>query len=407
MKVKVIVFFFLAILFSFYVINLQAQTESNYKNRNVIQYLLKYTDTSTKLNLYNASHNLLYPLHVASLNQTSELAFSFRKFFGQRTISASLGGKYELEQLNFAYFYAEYLRLLPSLNGDRNKFEELKNYVLNYWQNEVGNVWSTEGINFKGKRSRILYLLTTDYKLKPKEKYLLALTDFDMLAMSIGTSLAVIERNSLGFVSKELLEIVTCWDKVFKKNVVFVAKDRWLLQPGVWAEYPDYRYAGFSCVEEVKLPKIVSQIGFDVSHFSQMPGFLETLIAYFSFDPLEKSFFTRLSKGLADQFLYSVVKRPQKSSELYRFKNYMDGTNGLYRYNYYGIGTAHGPYQNPKHIFYGWWKLLKNNEIDHIYQQIAFNFDAYFNHIDYRLDDRDINDSKAYYKEIVEMKLKN
>jgi hypothetical protein len=407
MKVKVIVFFCLAIIFNFHFTRVQAQTDSNYKDRNVIQYLDKYTDTSVKLDLYNASHNLLYPLHVASSNQTGELAFSFRKFFRQRTIPANLVGKYELEQLCFAYLYAEFLRLLPSLKGDRNTFEELKKYVLNYWQNEVGNVWSTEGINFKGKRSRILYLLTTDYKLKPKDKYLLALTDFDMLAMSIGTSLAVTERKNLGFVSKELLEIVTYWDKVLRKNVVFVNQDRWLLQPGMWAEYPDYQYAGFSNIKEVKSPKVVSQIGSDVSHFSRMPGFLATLIAYFSVDTLEGAFFARLSKGLADQFLYAVVKRPQKSSELYRFKNYMDGTNGLYRYNYYGIPTGHGPFENPKHIFYGWWKLLKNNEIDHIYQQIAFDFDAYFNNVYYRLDDRDIDDSKAYYKEIVEMKLIN
>jgi hypothetical protein len=86
---------------------------------------------------------------------------------------------------------------------------------------------------FIGKRSRILHYLTTDYKLKPTENYLLALTDVDMLAMSIGTSLAVTERENLGFVSKELLEIVTCLEKVLRKNVVFVAKDRWLLQPGV------------------------------------------------------------------------------------------------------------------------------------------------------------------------------
>jgi hypothetical protein len=146
-----------------------------------------------------------------------------------------------------------------------------------------------------------------------------------------------------------------------------------------------------------EIAKVVSQIGSDVSHFSRIPGFLATLIAYFSVDTLEGLFFTRLSKGLSDQFLYAVVKRPQKSSELYRFKYYMDGTNGLYRYYYYGIRTAHGPYQNPEHIFYGWLRLLKNNEIDHIYQQIAYNFDADFNHIDYRLDDPDINDSKAYY----------
>lgn len=403
MKVKVIVFLSFVITFNY--INVLAQTVSINNDRKVIQYLIKYADTSAKLNLYNASHNLLYPLNVAALNPMGELAFSFHQFFSRRNIPASLAGKYELEQLCFAYLYAEYLRLLPSINGDRNTFEELKKYVLNYWQNEVGNVWTAEGINFKGKRSRILHLLTTDYKLKPKEKYLLALTDFDMLLMSAGTSLAVTERKNLGFVSNELLEIVICWEKVLCKNVVFVTKDRWLLQPGVWAEYPDYQYAGFSNVEEVKSSKVVSQIGSDVSHFSRMPGFLATLTAYFSVDTFKRAFFIRLSKGLADQFLYAVVKRPQKKSELFRFKNYMDGTNGLYRYNYYGQHTAHGPYQNPKHIFYGWWKLLKNNEIDHIYQQLAFNIDAYFNQIDYRLDDRDIDDDKAYYKEIVEMKL--
>jgi hypothetical protein len=80
-----------------------------------------------------------------------------------------LAGKYELEKLYFAYLYAESFRLLPSLNCDRNKFEELKKYVSNYWQNEVANVWSAERINFKGKQSRILHLSTTGYKLKPKE----------------------------------------------------------------------------------------------------------------------------------------------------------------------------------------------------------------------------------------------
>ena len=52
----------------------------------------------------------------------------------------------------------------------------------------------------------------------------------------------------------------------------------------------------------------------------------------------------------------------------------MDGSNGLYRYNYATVATVgegYGPYELSGTFLIGWWSFTENDEIKSIYAQMA------------------------------------
>ena len=64
---------------------------------------------------------------------------------------------------------------------------------------------------------------------------------------------------------------------VYSKYVVFPGDNRWLFQPGVWRDHPDYLYAGNDNLGENLLPMPVDDIAEDTSHSHRYPVWLESL----------------------------------------------------------------------------------------------------------------------------------
>ena len=378
-----------------------SRAERMQENDPVVEYLERYSKITDTVNLYNAFHNLIIPLYVVASDPNSKVSTALDHFFDAQFIIKKNQLGYGLADLHFAYLYTEYMRLLPKKFNDA-RFNRLKKYIVNYWDNEPGNVWSEEIRQFKGKKARINFLLDNSRDIYPRgRKYLAALTDFDMFCMSIGTSLATIEMHRNGAATKELSDIANTWLSCLTKKVSFSDGNRWLLQPGVWADYPDYMYAGYDDIDNVTSPRIKENIGIDVSHFSRMPAFLLTLAMYFQGNQEAKIYINRLISGLADQFLTAVVTYPTRTNNLYRFKNYMDGSNGVFRFNYSKDNKGYNPYKQASHIFYGFWLLLGSTRINTIYQDIYVNFNQYYAKEEYRWTDYDLDNSAVFYRYLI------
>ena len=112
----------------------------------------------------------------------------------------------------------------------------------------------------------------------------------------------------------------------------------------------------------------------DTSHFARIPVFLQ-IIKRANIEDTEKvRYYDRLINGLREQFIENVLIEPDKETPYYRTTNYMDGRNGLYRYNYITQkDTAYLPYQLSATLTLGWWSFL-GGEMNVVYENIYKTF---------------------------------
>jgi hypothetical protein len=94
-------------------------------------------------------------------------------------------------------------------------------------------------------------------------------------------------------------------------------------------------------------------------------------------EDLSKSkYFERLRSGLASQFLDKVLVSPSDEFPNYRTNNFMDGYNGIYRYNYSTLGSSqgYGAYELSSAMFVGFWSFLPNQRMEDVYCFIASHY---------------------------------
>ena len=72
---------------------------------------------------------------------------------------------------------------------------------------------------------------------------------------------------------------------------------------------------------------------------------------------------------LSAQFFEKVIVPPSDEFPNYRTNNFMDGYNGIYRYNYptHGLGQGYGPYELSGTMLLGWWSFLPDQSIRDVY----------------------------------------
>lgn len=170
-----------------------------------------------------------------------------------------------------------------------------------------------------------------------------------------------------------------------------------LWQPGQRKNRQDYKYAGqidgvyqtiqkddIECKEESNLDKcnlteaIVDGIGMDVSHYlSKWPVFFLAM-QQASQNKQEFEYYQNIIEGTLRQVEKRVVRY---ENEKYLLTNYMDGTNGIYRWNYLYRGKNWG--YNPYELSYAYLFSLvgylgKNkSKLSKIYAHILENMDKY------------------------------
>lgn len=212
-------------------------------------------------------------------------------------------------------------------------------------------------------------------------KWYKTIPDLNLFITAIAADLLSVEKERKekhdSVAEKKLKHIMEKFYSLMRHEVVFIGKgNRWLLQPGVLSDHSDYIYAGYDDFSKISSPKPISDIVSDSSHFHRMSLFILSWSGAFKEGSEQKLFFERLRIGLKEQLLHVVLISPSAKFPFYRLTNYMDGNNGLYRYNYETNGLQKGtlPYQLSGTFLLGWWAFLKDAEVSQIYNDIYHMF---------------------------------
>jgi hypothetical protein len=339
---------------------------------------------------YNAGHFLMIPLQGAfSLNdlvQVSEFDSFFDKFSDEYSNDPS---KYEmvsdqLSRLHFVYLASEYLALSKKNNKPVNeKLFRLVSYLsIHQWQKPAWqwkNIYNPSGVFDGGMAERLSWKLSTP---KFDKKYHKAIIDEDLFLFAIAGNLKYLQLLDSGSdaIFNEILDFSTT---VLSTRVKYASEssDRWLFQPGIWSEHPDYAYAAW----ENNLPnlpsrKTFSDIAGDSSHSHRWPVWLISIGRGFSVQKniSRVNLIAKLRKGLAEQFITKVLTEPSRDIPFYRTTNFMDGRNGVYRYKYHSTTNVdwvgYGPYGLSRTLSLGWWSLLPDSKMKAVHCYLAVNF---------------------------------
>jgi hypothetical protein len=171
-----------------------------------------------------------------------------------------------------------------------------------------------------------------------------------------------------------------------------INKEGYLFQPGSISDHPDNLYAGQKKILNPMEKKEVEGLGWDTSHFSLFPSMVYSLQKAFVNDAAKSEYLKICSEYISNVFHDEIVE--EIDGFLYT-KNYMNGTNGVYRYDE-KLRDAYLPYEVSGTILFGHWIYLNsdknysffyklfdsfplNNEALRVYQSKFLRNRSYFN----------------------------
>lgn len=201
-----------------------------------------------------------------------------------------------------------------------------------------------------------------------------AFTDFDYFVLAAAADLRAAGLDRHASVTSALRDAEAISLCMHKSGVVRSGSG-WTFQPGRWSTYRDNRYAGREQKGDTSGGvAIVANLAPDVSHFSRWPLFLRSAVDGAS-TAVDSAYYLELLKSLASQFETVVAVAPDSSFPGWRTRNYMDGNNGVYRWDYPSHpGDGYGPYELSGSLFGGWWSFLQNDHARHMFSELASGF---------------------------------
>ncbi|KPK52358.1 MAG: hypothetical protein AMJ59_26960 [Gammaproteobacteria bacterium SG8_31] len=303
----------------------------------------------------------------------------FHEHFARFALSGGNLPDNRVTRTQYLYFAAVYVRLSTEEEWRTSEttwiVSRLLQEVESFWKLEPA--WQWDRSSFDGGISERL-----EWKLEivePDKSYYKAIIDEELFLFGIAAELYRIKDKWSEITSNEalLLEILDTAFRVFTAEIVFIDQARWLFQPGVWEDHPDYLYAGHEEKVPGMAPAPVSGIAPDSSHSHRMPAWLDSLEKASRLQSdFDADWYGLLIYGLRLQFLEIVVNEPDSSFAGFRLTNFMDGWNGIYRWGYstQGENQGYGPFELSGTLMYGWWGLLGGSEIGETFAIQASEF---------------------------------
>jgi hypothetical protein len=331
---------------------------------------------------YDAGHFFMIPLHAAFILEQEDWQNAFSKHFSRfAEIGFADAEPTRLYRLQYYYLASWFLVLATQQKKDYlippNLYTVIHDEVDLAWNIESSWTWNSSFIPFKkfnNMRSRILWKLynvdvqpVTFYRaIVDEEKFVFA------IAANLKTYLKLTEGDTMpdnDLVDDVLLHANIVW----QRRVEWNDEGGWLFQPGFWTDHPDYAYAGNYSKENPK-PIPVKNIAEDVSHSHRTALWLKSL--YNASDSTNMAYYKKLIAGLDTQFFTKVLIPPSDTINTYLTHNYMDGNNGLYRWNYKenARNTGFGPFELSGTMLLGWWTFLEMDRIKTVYKELSEHF---------------------------------
>jgi len=303
---------------------------------------------------YNAAHFLMVPLYYAYKNNNIELKAKFndhiKKFLADENKKIDITDtKQRLNNLQYFYFLSEYSVLAK--NQESAKY--LLDNISKVWLDVPAWQWAKPP--FSNTRDRILWKLQAG----PDVGYRRLIIDEELFIFGVAANLLKFYPEN-----KTLIDIRDLALDVFKQRSEFDSQGAWLFDKGTFDTLPTYAYAGYDSIDNINKPKPLKNMVSDSSHFFRIPKILLSLQESYPLNSENYNLYKSYRNGLSQQFLKKVVQ--MKNNKIY-LTNYMDGRNGVFRWDYSAKNKGIGPYRQTPSFGVGWWIFLNNSKVKSLY----------------------------------------
>jgi len=323
---------------------------------------------------------MMLPLQAAFKLRDAQWQHAFADHFTRLVANPSSLPSEDLGRVEYLYLASEFLVLTRQTGQPELVPPGLPELIFS----EMRNVWSVKpawqfdgaGPAFRGGvRDRTLWKLNTRRVAK---SYFREINDVDLFVFAIAADLKAYvgtptQRAAWAGTLGDVLAIAR---RVFTQEVAWQPDGGWVLQPGVWTDHPEYAYAGNSGIRPGMRPIPVPGIAPDSGHAHRFPLWLTSQMRAYTSGSDEYRFYERLRSGFEKQFYNRVLVKPSKDFPCYRMTNFMDGHNGVYRWEYPGLGknSGFGPYGNSYALLVGWWVFSDTAEMRAVYKDLLATF---------------------------------
>ena len=317
---------------------------------------------------YDAAHNLMLPMHCAfeaCPGAPKAWRDDFDGFFLRFSAAFSVPlDDNSLREAQFLYLASQYL-VLSSGYSDQHGFhdqlyDQALRAVLNAWRDRPAPHWAYSS-DFPNMEKRLRWKLSPT---RDQWSYFAAIIDEEYYLFATAADLARVAAASGRAVDPAIRDILVLAREVFVQEGVFLPGNRWMMQPGVWKDHKDYRFAGHAEVAEGLEPELVQGIGMDSSHAHRFPLWFRSLSA--GSEALEiDAPYREMLEGFRNQFTTHALVFPSKEYSWPVLNNYLSGHNGVYRYGYGTLGDSrgYGPYGLSYVLMQGWYPFLGGEEL--------------------------------------------
>jgi hypothetical protein len=347
----------------------------------LIEPSLKDSSLWEKGKAYNAGHFYMVPLHIAFQHNQENWQQQFAQHFKRYAEDGFyMAEPTRLYRLQYQYLASWFLVLAVQHKKDSLIPTDLYNIIYDdidrIWNVEPAWTWKNNNLNFEefeNMRSRIIWKL---YNVEmPPNTFYRAIVDEEKFVFAIAANLKTYLKLTEGdtIPKNEMLDDILQINKtIFDRRVVWNKEGGWLFQPGIWHDHIDYAYAGNISKDNPKKLSVLD-IAEDVSHSHRTALWLRSFVNASESEEMSM-YYDSLLKGLEYQFFNKVLVSPNDSINTYLTTNFMDGYNGVYRWNYNGLKNGYGPFELSGTMLIGWWAFLGSNAINNIYKELATRF---------------------------------
>jgi hypothetical protein len=332
---------------------------------------------------YDAASLLMLPLHAAFerryVEGQEEFADHATRFLTYRD-SVDLESKDLLSWIQYLYFLSEFT--VVAATHDRADLVPaklpgaLQGWTRRLWLRVPAWQWYRKPFP-GGMRERLDWKLSGARPLRGKS-FERAILDQELMVFAIAADLRRYGQAVGSPLANDpvLEEIDRYARRVYANRVGWTADSGWTFQPGLLRDHPDHR---FQCRYEkrVGLEPCATPTGVDdASHGHRYPLLLRSMALSHPSGSDGRRFYERLLRGLERQFFQRVVVPPSDEFPGWRIRNYMDGENGIYRWQFSSLGAnqGYGPYELSGALLQGWWTFLPGKRATELYQRIATQF---------------------------------
>lgn len=332
-------------------IGIDASTESEDQFTSSIIMDLLDEELWNARDIADASHVLMMPMYYVFKSGNETGIQKYTEFFQRFVHSpAEFSDLSRLQRMQFLYLGTQFMKLGGEVDG-------LKEIVLENASADLTTVatWKVEPTI---KEHLIQVLAHKEYK----NSYYSMIVDGDFYTLACLCDLA-----SLGMEDDDISFAVDYVAELFTDPMINTETEEgyWLFQVGIGRDYKDYEYAGNEASYEGMGPKEKEDIVTDSSHFRRMPLWLISYRDAQENGELFDKRIAQLGKLFSEKVLHQV-------NGYWVTTTFIDGSNGVFRYDYHGDGNSIEGYdQAGGTLFLGYWIMLGNDKIRDVYRDIS------------------------------------